>query len=42
MIPRYTRPEMAAIWEPANRFSIWLEIETLAAEALAERGGIPR
>ena len=42
MIPRYTRPEMAAIWEPANRFRIWLEIETLAAEALAERGAIPR
>ncbi len=42
MIPRYTRPEMAAIWEPANRFRIWLEIETLAAEALAERGTIPK
>ena len=42
MIPRYTRPEMAAIWEPANRFRIWLEIETLAAEALAELGTIPK
>ncbi len=42
MIPRYTRPEMAAIWEPANRFRIWLEIETLAAEALAEQGVIPK
>ncbi|MHA1538329.1 MAG: adenylosuccinate lyase [Alphaproteobacteria bacterium] len=42
MIPRYTRPEMAAIWEPANRFRIWLEIETLAAEALAESGTIPK
>ena len=29
MIPRYTRPEMAQIWEPENRFRIWLEIETL-------------
>ena len=33
MIPRYTRPEMAKIWEPENRFRIWLEIETLACEA---------
>ena len=32
MIPRYTRPEMAAIWSPESRFGIWLEIETLAAE----------
>lgn len=42
MIPRYTRPDMAAIWEPANRFRIWLEIETLAAEAQAELGVIPK
>ncbi|MCZ6863491.1 MAG: adenylosuccinate lyase [Alphaproteobacteria bacterium] len=42
MIPRYTRPDMAAIWEPANRFRIWLEIESLAAEALAEHGTIPK
>ena len=42
MIPRYTRPAMAAIWEPANRFRIWLEIETLAAEAQAELGVIPK
>ncbi len=41
MIPRYSRPEMAAIWEPENRFRIWLEIETLAAEAQAELGVIP-
>jgi adenylosuccinate lyase len=41
MIPRYTRPEMAAIWEPENRFRIWLEIETLAAEKMAELGIIP-
>ena len=38
MIPRYTRPEMAKIWEPENRFRIWLEIETLACEAQAELG----
>jgi len=42
MIPRYTRPEMASIWEPENRFRIWLEIETLACEAQAELGVIPK
>ncbi len=41
MIPRYSRPEMAAIWEPENRFRIWLEIETLAGEAQAQLGVIP-
>ena len=41
MIPRYTRPEMAAIWTPESRFSIWLEIETLAAEAMEKMGQIP-
>ena len=41
MIPRYSRPEMTAIWEPENRFRIWLEIETLASEAQAELGVIP-
>ncbi|MDY6849727.1 MAG: adenylosuccinate lyase [Geoalkalibacter sp.] len=41
MIPRYTRPEMARIWEPENRFRIWLEIETLACERQAELGVIP-
>jgi len=42
MIPRYTRPEMAAIWEPENRFRIWLEIEAHACDAQAELGVIPR
>jgi adenylosuccinate lyase len=42
MIPRYTRPEMAKIWEPENRFRIWLEIETLACEAQAQLGVIPK
>ena len=42
MIPRYNRPEMAAIWEPENRFRIWLEIETLACEKMAELGIIPQ
>ena len=41
MIPRYTRPAMAAIWTPENRFRIWFEIEALAAEAMAELGEIP-
>jgi adenylosuccinate lyase len=41
MIPRYTRPEMAKIWEPENRFRIWLDIETLACEKQADLGVIP-
>jgi len=42
MIPRYTRPEMAAIWSPESRFRIWFEIEAHAAEAMAEIGIIPK
>src|ERR1700726_4418981 len=42
MIPRYTRPEMAAIWDPQTRFRIWFEIEAHAADALAELGVIPK
>lgn len=41
MIPRYTRKVMADIFEPENRFNIWLEIETLACEKMAELGTIP-
>lgn len=41
MIPRYSRPDMAAIWEPANRFRIWFEIEAHACDALADLGVIP-
>jgi adenylosuccinate lyase len=41
MIPRYARPEMTAIWEAETRYAIWLEIETLAAEAMAELGLVP-
>jgi adenylosuccinate lyase len=41
MIPRYTRPEMAAIWAPETRFRIWFEIEAHAASAMAELGLIP-
>ncbi len=42
MIPRYTRPEMAAIWEPQTRFRIWFEIEAYATDALAELGVVPK
>src|SRR5574338_1304359 len=42
MIPRYSRPEMTAIWSPETRFSIWLEIETLAMEKMGELGVIPK
>jgi len=42
MIPRYSRPEMARIWEPETKFRIWLRIETYAAEAMAELGLIPK
>ncbi len=42
MIPRYTRPEMASIWEPLTRFKIWFEIEAHAADAQAELGVIPK
>lgn len=42
MIPRYSRSQMAAIWEPENKFRIWLEIEVTAAEAMAELGLIPK
>ncbi len=41
MVPRYTRPAMAAIWAPENRYRIWFEIEALAAEAMAAIGDIP-
>jgi adenylosuccinate lyase len=42
MIPRYSRPEMAAIWAPENRFRIWFEIEAHACDAQAELGVIPK
>jgi adenylosuccinate lyase len=41
-IPRYTRPQMAAIWSPETRFRIWFEIEAQAADAMAEFGMIPK
>ncbi|MCZ6446785.1 MAG: adenylosuccinate lyase [Alphaproteobacteria bacterium] len=41
MIPRYSRPEMAAIWDSENKYKIWLEIESHACDAQAELGVIP-
>lgn len=42
MIPRYSRPEMVALWQPATRFQIWFEIEAHAADMMAELGVIPK
>jgi len=41
MVPRYSRPEMAAIWSPENRYRIWWQIEVFAAEAMGKIGMIP-
>ena len=41
MIPRYSRPQMAAIWSDQTKYEIWLEIETLAAEAMEQLGQVP-
>jgi adenylosuccinate lyase len=41
MIPRYSRPEMAAIWAPENKFRIWFEIEAHALDAMADLGVVP-
>jgi adenylosuccinate lyase len=42
MIPRYSRPEMVALWEPASRFRIWFEIEAHATQKLADLGVVPQ
>jgi adenylosuccinate lyase len=42
MIPRYSRPEMVAIWSPETKFRIWFEIEAHACDAMAELGVIPK
>jgi adenylosuccinate lyase len=42
MIPRYSRSQMTDIWEPENKYRIWLKIEVTAAEAMAEFGMIPK
>ncbi|MBI2819280.1 MAG: adenylosuccinate lyase [Acidobacteria bacterium] len=41
MIPRYTRPQMGAIWTEENKFRQWLEVELVAAEVLADQGELP-
>jgi adenylosuccinate lyase len=42
VIPRYTRPEIGAIWSPQRKFECWLEVELAATEAWAEEGAVPR
>mgnify|MGYP005988993071 FL=1 len=42
MIPRYSRPEMVAVWSPETKFRIWYEIEAHACDAMADLGVIPR
>ena len=42
MVPRYSRPAMTALWEPAAKFRIWFEIEAYATEALAKLGVVPQ
>ena len=42
MIPRYSRPQMAAIWSPETKFRIWFEIEAHACDAQAALGVIPK
>jgi adenylosuccinate lyase len=41
MVPRYSRPEMTAIWSAENRYRIWWRIEVSAAEAMGKIGMIP-
>ena len=42
MIPRYSRPEMTAIWSPTSKLDIWLAVELAAARAMADRGLVPK
>src|SRR5437868_12364628 len=41
MVPRYSRPEMTAVWSAENRYRIWWRIEVFAAEAMGKIGMIP-
>src|SRR5688572_927695 len=41
MVPRYSRPQMTAIWSAENRYRIWWQIEVFAAEAMGRAGSIP-
>ncbi|HEY4731502.1 MAG TPA: lyase family protein, partial [Myxococcales bacterium] len=42
MIPRYSRPEMVALWTPERRYQTWLEVELAAGRAMAQAGLVPR
>jgi adenylosuccinate lyase len=42
VIDRYSRPEMSKVWSDERKFQIWLDIEVLACEAMAELGQIPK
>ena len=42
MIPRYTLPEMGALWSEQNKFQKWLDVEIAVCEVHAEMGAIPR
>ncbi|MES2339878.1 MAG: adenylosuccinate lyase [Pseudomonadota bacterium] len=42
MIPRYSRPDMVAVWSSETRFGIWFEIEAHATQALADLGIVPQ
>ena len=42
MIPRYSRPDMVSVWEPANKFRIWYLIEAHATQAQADLGTVPQ
>lgn len=42
MVPRYSRPDMTAIWAPETKFAIWFEIEAHATDALADLGVVPK
>jgi adenylosuccinate lyase len=42
VIPRYTREEMGRVWNDANRYQKWLDVELAAADTLADAGLIPK
>ena len=42
MIPRYTRPEMDAIWSDQHKYECWLKVELAASEGFSELGEVPR
>jgi adenylosuccinate lyase len=42
VIPRYTRPEIGAVWSPQRKLECWLEVELAATEAWAEEGVVPK